>query len=263
VAGGAAVQVTTSNYNQLRVTNDILLLNFYADWCRFSQQLKPIFEKAADAMDAEDTAGTSVLFGKVDCDSEKALCANPFRVSKYPTMKLVRYGEVARKEYRGKRAVDALVQYVKDQIKDPVETIASYYDLTKREDVKRAVVGFFSGNDSVEYNTFRKAAVNLRDDCPFYAVLQQTQPQIVFREDKQQDEVFRGDMTNLYSTFSWITDKCIPLVREITFQNGEEMTEVGIPLMILFYHPDHPEVKELFKNRVADELRDHRGLCHH
>jgi thiol:disulfide interchange protein len=56
VAGGAAVQVTTSNYNQLRVTNDILLLNFYADWCRFSQQLKPIFEKAADAMDAEDTA---------------------------------------------------------------------------------------------------------------------------------------------------------------------------------------------------------------
>ena len=28
-------------------------------------------------------------------------------------------------------------------------------------------------------------------------------------------------MTSLYSTFSWITDKCIPLVREITFQNGE------------------------------------------
>ncbi|CAI8049759.1 Endoplasmic reticulum resident protein 44, partial [Geodia barretti] len=102
VAGGAAVQVTTSNYNELRVTNDILLLNFYADWCRFSQQLKPIFEKAADAMATEDTAGTTVLFGKVDCDSEKALCANPFHVSKYPTMKLVRYGEVARKEYRGK-----------------------------------------------------------------------------------------------------------------------------------------------------------------
>ena len=32
---------------------DIILLNFYADWCRFSQQLKPIFEKAAETMAAE------------------------------------------------------------------------------------------------------------------------------------------------------------------------------------------------------------------
>ena len=31
------------------------------------------------------------------------------------------------------RAADALVEYVKDQIKDPVETLPSYYDLTKRE----------------------------------------------------------------------------------------------------------------------------------
>ena len=37
------------------------------------------------------------------------------------------------------------------------------------------------------------------------------------------------------------------------------MTEQGIPLLILFYHPDDPEVKELFKSRVADELRQHRG----
>ena len=32
----------------------------------------------------------------------ESLCSNPFHVSKYPTMKLMRYGEVARKEYRGK-----------------------------------------------------------------------------------------------------------------------------------------------------------------
>lgn len=38
------------------------------------------------------------------------------------------------------------------------------------------------------------------------------------------------------------------------------MTELGIPLLILFYHPDHTEVKELFKSRVEDELKDHRGM---
>lgn len=31
------------------------------------------------------------------------------------------------------RAVDALVQYVKDQMKDPVQVIDNYYDLTKKE----------------------------------------------------------------------------------------------------------------------------------
>ena len=28
--------------------NNFLLMNFYADWCRFSQQLKPVFDQAAD-----------------------------------------------------------------------------------------------------------------------------------------------------------------------------------------------------------------------
>lgn len=39
----------------------------------------------------------------------------------------------------------------------------------------------------------------------------------------------------------------------------QEMTEQGIPLLILFYHPDQPEVKDLFKARVMEELRDQRG----
>ena len=39
------------------------------------------------------------------------------------------------------------------------------------------------------------------------------------------------------------------------------MTELGIPLLILFYHPDQPEVKELYRSRVADELKEHRGRC--
>ena len=29
------------------------MLNFYADWCRFSQMLRPIFDKAADALNQE------------------------------------------------------------------------------------------------------------------------------------------------------------------------------------------------------------------
>ncbi len=30
-----------------------MLLNFYADWCRYSAALKPIFDQAADAVHSE------------------------------------------------------------------------------------------------------------------------------------------------------------------------------------------------------------------
>ena len=45
----------------------------------------------------------------------------------------------------------------------------------------------------------------------------------------------------------------------LPFTQSQEMTEQGIPLLILFYHPDRTEVKELFRSKVADELKSHRG----
>jgi len=39
------------------VTKEVLFLNFYADWCRFSQQLKPIFDKAASTLQTEYPVG--------------------------------------------------------------------------------------------------------------------------------------------------------------------------------------------------------------
>ena len=37
------------------------------------------------------------------------------------------------------------------------------------------------------------------------------------------------------------------------------MTEEGLPLLILFYNPDEPEVKEEFKERVMSELAEFKG----
>lgn len=37
------------------------MLNFYADWCRFSQMLRPIFDKAADALSQEFPVSQNVL----------------------------------------------------------------------------------------------------------------------------------------------------------------------------------------------------------
>jgi len=122
----------------------------------------------------------------------------------------------------------------------------------------------------------------------------------------------------------WIQEQCVPLVREITFANGEvgtvllktcavvslphlfinsssenkapslnvlyhcllflpfssfplvlylllhllhllpstsqELTEEGLPLLLLFYSPDDTSTKDLFKQRVEAELLDQKGV---
>lgn len=55
---------------------------------------------------------------------------------------------------------------------------------------------------------------------------------IAFRPDKtrsvESDETYTGNPANYDELFSWIQAKCVPLVREITFENAEELTEEGL-----------------------------------
>lgn len=46
----------------------MVFINFYADWCRFSQILQPIFDEAAVKLEAEFPG--KVLLAKVDCDAQ-------------------------------------------------------------------------------------------------------------------------------------------------------------------------------------------------
>ncbi len=52
----------------------------------------------------------------------------------------------------------------------------------------------------------------------------------------------------------WASDKCTPLVREITFENAEELTEEGLPFLILFHHPDDNESIKKFTDVVQNQL---------
>lgn len=71
--------------------------------------------------------------------------------------------------------------------------------------------------------------------------------------------MYPGDLVQFHSLIQWIHERCVPLIREITFANGEELTEEGLPLLLLFYSPDNPSTKETFKKRVEAELGQHKG----
>lgn len=50
--------------------NELVFINFYADWCRFSNLLGPIFDEAADKVAEAFPNPGQVVMGKVDCDKE-------------------------------------------------------------------------------------------------------------------------------------------------------------------------------------------------
>merc|ERR1712055_375250 len=63
--------------------------------------------------------------------------------------------------------------------------------------------------------------------------------------DTERDQTFTGSLADFDSFNAWAVEKCSPLVREITFENAEELTEEGLPFLILFHSPDdNNSVKE-------------------
>uniref|UniRef100_A0A2M4BPZ0 Putative endoplasmic reticulum resident protein 44 n=2 Tax=Anopheles marajoara TaxID=58244 RepID=A0A2M4BPZ0_9DIPT len=260
-----AVKLTSENIDMTLASNELVLINFYADWCRFSNILQPIFDEAAEKVQAAFPEPGKVVMGKVDCDRESAV-ASRFHISKYPTLKVLRNGQPTKREYRGARTVEAFTEFIKKQLEDPIREFQNIKDLEQLDSKKRIVVGYFDRRDMPEYNTFRRVATNLKEDCQFHVgfgeVVQALHPPghpiIVFRPDvavsNENDETYTGDLRNFDELNIWVQEKCVPLVREITFENAEELTEEGLPFLILFYAPDDIDSIKDFKAIVQMDL---------
>lgn len=52
-------------------SNELVFINFYADWCFYSKKLQPIFDEAADKIKEAHPEVGKVVMGKVDCDQER------------------------------------------------------------------------------------------------------------------------------------------------------------------------------------------------
>lgn len=69
-------------------------------------------------------------------------------------------------EYRGQRSIDALVEFVRNQLQDPIKEFKD--DLKYPNNKNRVVVAHFSQKNSAEYQIYRRVAANLKEDCDFY-----------------------------------------------------------------------------------------------
>ncbi|XP_013787956.2 endoplasmic reticulum resident protein 44-like, partial [Limulus polyphemus] len=261
---GEAVKLTSANFDSQVLNHELVFLNFYADWCKFSQILAPVFNEAADHVTKEVQEPGKVLFGMVDCDTETNIAAR-FHITKYPTLKLLRNGKVMKREYRGQRSADAIAEYIRDLLKDPIIEIKEQKDFDNIHENKRTVLGYLSSKALPHYEVFRKVAMDLRDDCEFFVItgdLAKSGPNnegsIVFKPARsklsENDEIYPGSLLSYEELSVWTTNRCIPLVREITFENAEELTEEGLPFLILFHNPDDKESVKIFTREVSTHL---------
>ncbi|CAG7837379.1 unnamed protein product [Allacma fusca] len=258
-----------NNFDSRIASTEIVFVNFYADWCPFSNLLAPIFEETANKIEKEFGQAGRVVLGRVDCVKQGSI-ASRYKVNKYPTLKLFRNGVTVKKEYRGQRSPQALMKYIRNELKNPIQQLHELNEVLKIDVSNRVFIGYMRSNMSKDFDTYQRVAGILKDECSFYVrfgnVSSQSHPSehdiIEFRPDYahsiDQNDKFTGNIDNFGELFSWTKTKCENVVRQITFENAEELAEEGLPLLILFHHPSNTDSSSRFKKLVQRELAKER-----
>ncbi|CAI5439187.1 unnamed protein product [Caenorhabditis angaria] len=271
---GISADVTvldSGNFDNVLKENELVFVNFYADWCRFSQMLKPIFADASKKFETQEKG--KIVWGSLDADRNTDI-ATRYHVNKYPTLKLFRNGEPTKKEYRSSRSIEALSEYITKQMQLSAKIFTDKASLeSSRNAEKNTIIAYFREQSGVEFENLKKVAQLMPDDCDFLVGIgeqgfeQEVQPvgqtpKLVFQPSSKAQNTaqipFSGDFQTYEYLRQWISDRCVPLVREITFQNAEELTEEGLPFLILFKHPDDLQSEKVFTDAVMRELPEQK-----
>ncbi|RID71877.1 hypothetical protein BRARA_C03795 [Brassica rapa] len=123
-----AIQLTNGGFESLSHHFPLLIVNFNAPWCYWSNRLKPSWEKAATIIKQRynpDTDGR-VLLGSVDCTEEPALCRRN-HIQGYPSIRIFRKGNDLKEDhghhehesYYGDRDTESIVKMV-DELVAPI-----------------------------------------------------------------------------------------------------------------------------------------------
>jgi len=114
----AYIDLTTENFNETLDNNEIVIIDFWAEWCGPCKQFAPIFEKASE--DFPD-----VTFAKVNTEEQQAI-ATQYGIRSIPTVMVTRDGIILLNQagMLPEEAFGKLIDHVKeldmDQIREEI-----------------------------------------------------------------------------------------------------------------------------------------------
>jgi thioredoxin 1 len=112
----ATMTATAQNFEQTVTENEIVLVDFWADWCGPCKMFAPVFEAASDKHE-------DVVFAKVDTEAEQQL-AMEAQIRSIPTLMAFRDGILVFNQAGAlpSESLEELVTAVRDLDMDEVRT---------------------------------------------------------------------------------------------------------------------------------------------
>ena len=90
------------------VTKSCEMIYFYTTWCPFCKKARPEWDKFKEEWAGRKINGYLITFTEVDCDINETT-ANKYDVKSYPTIKLIKEGEIY--DFDARPTQDALTQF--------------------------------------------------------------------------------------------------------------------------------------------------------
>jgi len=78
----ATINITSQTFEETIEKNDIVIVDFWAEWCGPCKSFSPIYEEVSEKHD-------DIVFGKIDTEAEQEL-AGHFQIRSIPTLMIFR-----------------------------------------------------------------------------------------------------------------------------------------------------------------------------
>ena len=78
----ATIKLTSENFESTITGNDIVILDFWAEWCGPCKSFAPVFESVSEKH-------PDIVFGKINTEEEQQLAAS-FQIRSIPTLMIFR-----------------------------------------------------------------------------------------------------------------------------------------------------------------------------